>query len=101
MDDLISREAAIKAICAICGNDCDKSAFIYNAPQTEQVILCPEHYCLCTLPTAQPEPKKGHWLIDSDGYYPYCSECRTEPNSGHMTDFCPNCGADMRKERKG
>ena len=38
----------------------------------------------------------GGWFIDSDGYYPYCSECRTEPSSGHMTDFCPNCGADMR-----
>ena len=47
----------------------------------------------------QPERKQGHWLIDSDGYYPYCSECRTEPSSGHMTDFCPNCGADMRKEK--
>ncbi len=51
-------------------------------------------------PTVE-ERKKGCWLIDSDGYYPYCSECRTEPSSGHMTDFCPNCGADMRKERKG
>lgn len=50
------------------------------------------------LMSLKPERKKGHWFIDSDGYYPYCSECRTEPNSGHMTDFCPNCGADMRKE---
>ena len=55
MSDLISRQAAIEAICAICGNDCDKSEFIYNALQTEQVILCPEHYVLSTLPPAQPE----------------------------------------------
>lgn len=39
---------------------------------------------------------KGHWIICSDGYYPYCSECREEPKGGNMTDFCPNCGADMR-----
>ena len=55
MDDLISRKAAIDALCAVCGKACDKSKFVYNAPQDEQVILCPEHYCLCTLPSAQPE----------------------------------------------
>ena len=56
MNDLISRQAAIDALCAVCGKACDKSKFVYNAPQDEQVILCPEHYCLCTLPSAQPEP---------------------------------------------
>ena len=55
MDDLISRQAAIEAVCAVCGKSCDKSEFVYNAPQDEQVILCPEHYVLCTLPSAQPE----------------------------------------------
>ena len=55
MGDLIDREAAIDALCAVCGKACDKSEFVYNAPQYEQVILCPEHYCLCTLPSAQPE----------------------------------------------
>ena len=55
MDDTISRQAAIDAVCAVCGNDCDKSKFVYNAPQDEQVILCPEHYVLCTLPSAQPD----------------------------------------------
>ena len=40
--------------------------------------------------------RHGHWIISSDGYYPYCSECKSEPESGKMTHFCPNCGADMR-----
>ena len=53
-----------------------------------------------SLPDIQPERKTGKWLINSDGYYPYCSECRKEPKSGDMTDFCPNCGADMRKENE-
>ena len=44
----------------------------------------------------EPEHKKGHWIISSDGYYPFCSECKKEPKSGDMTDFCPSCGADMR-----
>ena len=56
MTDLISRQQAIDALCSVCGNDCDKSKFVYNAPQDEQVIMCPEHYALSTLPPTQPEP---------------------------------------------
>ena len=51
---------------------------------------------LKALPPAHPERERGYWAINPDGYYPYCSECRMEPKSGDMTDFCPNCGADMR-----
>ena len=40
----------------------------------------------------------GRWLINSDGYYPYCSECKEEPKNGIMTHYCPNCGAKMDKE---
>ena len=53
--DTIYRQQAIDAMCAVCGDDCDKSEFVYNAPQDEQVILCPEHYVLTQLPPAQPE----------------------------------------------
>ena len=53
--DLISRQAAIDAMCSACGNDCDKSEFVYDAPQWEQVILCPEHYALTVLPSVQPD----------------------------------------------
>ena len=37
----------------------------------------------------------GEWLICSDGYYPYCSKCKNEPQGRVMTDYCPNCGAKM------
>ena len=37
----------------------------------------------------------ARWLINSDGYYPYCSACMAEPEDGIMTDFCPSCGARM------
>lgn len=43
--------------------------------------------------------KSGRWVISSDGYYPYCSGCGNEPKHGEMTNFCPNCGADMRGRR--
>ena len=52
-----------------------------------------------TLPTADVEPvRRGHWVINSDGYYPQCSECMKEPQGRVMTDWCPNCGAKMRGE---
>ena len=43
----------------------------------------------------------GRWIICSDGYYPYCSVCNEEPKHGDMTNYCPNCGADMRERREG
>ena len=48
-------------------------------------------------PTIDPESlrARGKWLICSDGYYPYCSECKKEPKGGNMTSYCPNCGAKM------
>ena len=42
--------------------------------------------------------KCGRWMICSDGYYPYCSECGQEPQSGLMTDLCPNCGVKMHNK---
>ena len=41
------------------------------------------------------EYKYSKWLINSDGYYPYCSLCKGEPQNGVMTKYCPNCGAKM------
>ena len=37
----------------------------------------------------------GKWLINPDGYYPYCSLCSEEQDNGKMTKHCPNCGARM------
>ncbi len=53
-------------------------------------------------------PKRGEWIgIEYDGYadgYPVydvweCSECGEEHNGEEDTlpNYCPNCGADMRK----
>ena len=42
----------------------------------------------------------GHWIINSDGYYPQCSNCMREPESGKLSKFCPNCGAIMDEVSK-
>lgn len=56
-------------------------------------------------PTIESQRKKGKWipqnLNKSDGmistavyYYPKCSVCGANAN---YTNFCPNCGAEMRE----
>ena len=55
------------------------------------------------------ERKKGKWIPynpDEKGFANHfqCSECSVwqkmeVPHKTHDFDFCPNCGADMRKER--
>lgn len=59
------------------------------------------------LPSVQPERLKGRWIESHEHAYIdngvkewinwYCSECDA-PNSD-PTDFCPNCGTDMRSEQ--
>ena len=89
-DDLISRQAAIDFIK-------DHSYPVrYDRTSIEQgMTLTGIEQALNELPSVQPEQKTGRWLVSSNGYYPYCSNCRMEPQGRLMTDFCPNCGAKM------
>ena len=57
-------------------------------------------------PTIQPEPKRGKWIKTARwGRVYYCDQCRNYldfdgVNAGRgSTNFCPNCGADMRGEQ--
>lgn len=81
MDDLISRQAAINAMCEVCSDWCDEG-------------VCKKVSAIQKLPPAQPERKTGKWIEDEDEMRVICSKCG-EPNYS-ISDFCPNCGADMR-----
>ena len=55
------------------------------------------------LPSAQPERKNGNWVgIDDDPCETFeCDRCGFVLDDwiqGALYNFCPNCGADMRKE---
>ena len=98
MNDAISRQQAIEALCAVCGKACDKSEFVYNAPQDEQVILCPEHYCLCTLPSAQSETAK-RIVGKSRGGMTLWYQCDTCNEPVDVQDnFCRGCGRRLIDE---
>ena len=96
--DMISRAKAVEALCAVCGKACDKSEFVYNAPQDEQVILCPEHYCLCTLPSAQSETAKRIVGKSRGGMtlWYQCDMCN-EPVDV-QDNFCRGCGRRLIDE---
>ena len=51
-------------------------------------------YGLGEKPRTQPEQRKGKWLNESMDYAE-CSECGFY---GITTNYCPQCGADMRGE---
>lgn len=52
-------------------------------------------------PSIDIEPKRGEWIRSSDIDIAWGSKVYTCSNCGHERDgkpnFCPNCGADMRK----
>ena len=83
MKDLISRQAAIEAM--------EESKRIYV---DRRVIIGKMQDIVSNLPSAQPERKKGRW-IDMDDHV-MCSCCGAT-HYGSDKNFCPNCGADMRR----
>ena len=93
--DCISRQQAIDALCGeLCGghHDC------------EFYPTCNEIHTIIELPSIQ--PKRGKWIKTARwGRVYYCNQCRNYldfdgVNAGRgSTNFCPNCGADMRGEQ--
>ena len=86
MSDLISREKVLDVISNWNDNESDIETLAFM---------------IADIPSA--EPRKGKWRVVSrqaDSFTAYrCSECN-ELVYGR-TDFCPNCGADMRGEANG
>ena len=92
-EDLIRRSDAIdalkNALCELGGDEWGDGELGVHADDIDAVIN--------DIPTI--EPKRGEWVFDEKGYF-FCSECKRKPNDQYATtDFCPNCGADMREVR--
>ena len=97
MSDLISRQAAIDAIC----NDCT----LAKAGKRCTDAFCPDVRRLKEVPSAQ---MKGEWKYNPNDYDDNtweCSVCKEPwtlidgtPQDNNM-NYCPNCGSDMRGEK--
>ena len=51
---------------------------------------------LRSLPSVQLERESGEWVDDGDPLTFTCSKCGYSVARHNNTNFCPNCGADMR-----
>lgn len=90
-EDTVSRQAVSEWYCNMT---CDKDYC------TEP---CLEHKQIMMLPSVQPKAKTGRWINQDEGaHYPVeCCSCHKEPLLDQygdyvLSDFCPNCGTDMR-----
>lgn len=54
-----------------------------------------------SMPTIEPEREKARWvkMSDADGIFYACSECGEW--HGEISNFCPNCGAEMKGKVDG
>lgn len=57
--------------------------------------------CVETAPAADVRPVvKGEWIKPTPCSQEYCNQCGLTPKMifGLLPNFCPHCGADMRKD---
>lgn len=120
MDDLISRQAAIKKI-LLCENHDMEHDFEFNEGLTVAMNAVKElptadlsEYCDKLWKTAyergkaEAQPRRGRWVCEIRHYkdtagefdyqYIYCSECGEQRRIGWRdANYCPNCGARMEE----
>ena len=85
MDELIKRQAVLDQI---------ELWARYDVPDVEAPIDLVER--ILELPSAEPERKKGEWIDVGDPLMIRCSKCDYRVARYNNTNYCPNCGADMR-----
>ena len=98
MNDLISRQAAIAVA--------DSSDYVGLSVEDVKKVTDEVVKGLKQLPSAQPERKKGEWIVHPEvknvygGTYIECSQCGEKYVVQHMEDekYCRNCGAKMRED---
>ena len=104
MDDLISRQQAIDTMQMFIDSlDKDSPAYKSLSVAFDRCIIE-----LKKLTSAQPERVRGKWKIEHAPYMVgsknlvvvvVCSNCGYVLQD-YLSNFCPNCGADMREAIK-
>ena len=110
MDDLISRQAAIKAIdeCYCGGEDSCGEPWVYKENAVESIQM------IEPIQIAEPKRIRGKWIEHEHGYWTFvnadgerdgwipdyeCDQCGSRGwKEVAPMNFCPNCGAKMEVE---
>lgn len=109
MDDLISRQAAIDALWKALYEYEDKTEKQFQESEDLDVGVWIGHrifvqnmndidrQTILNLPSAQPEQKKGKWIVTGTFFdFLKCSCCGYKtPWNQDVFSFCPHCGAEM------
>ena len=96
MSDLIDRQTAIDALCKMrCGCVLDSCPLTFEEDGAEE---CADVRWLMSLPSAQPERKKGRWIpvagrMGSEVQCDCCGEVFWYWIANYK--YCPKCGAEM------
>ena len=97
--DCISRQAALETI---------RTMQTYKLFAGDDMILIDKAEVqteLMMLPPAEPERKTGHWIPVTNGRGGHqCDKCgfyapSYQSGTEWLSNFCPECGADMRSEQ--
>lgn len=102
MDDLISRQKVIDTIEKI-KRIAENELYDGEVLRTFNDVLNSLINIISFLPQIQPEPKRGKWIYssydDESGFDESwtCDKCGYSTNI-EETNYCPNCGRDMREE---
>ena len=73
-------------------------AVVKDASKVRRVLVADDNHW-GTLYYPEEKPKRGEWVEAQIRHYPgyECSLCHYGVQPWNNTNFCPNCGADMRK----
>lgn len=78
--------------------EADKMFENITSPLLNHITTYDVYSLINNAPTVEERPH-GEWIfIDNDIGYDKCSNCDWTDARCHSWNFCPNCGADMRKE---
>ena len=87
-EDAISRQAVIYGLAVIAKAKARSDA--------QKSLMGRSMFFVEHMPPVQPIRPRGHWIECEDEVKVYCSECKEK--SDYPTNYCQNCGADMREE---